>query len=386
MNPRVADGKMVALGIAVTRLAFIVCLGGLSGPGCFYVEPVNQRPAVSIGSTSSEAVYRGDAAVSYVAVYNDSDGHDVDFRWRVYNCVDAVDFATCDVAPHHQSDALQISFAVAKFLADGVTPVQSLLLKLEAEDAYGATARPIAELVVPVLDREPELALEVAPNEVVVNTSIELYARVRDSDDGPSNVLPLVWTVAPELGPPVELEDLALAQDPDDLASLQFGKRLTPSTVGTWNVEVTASDPLGASTTEHLSFNVKQDRDPCLGELFPLVPPAGVAYPLIDPTLFQARRVDDDLDPFPPADTGTTTFEWSIQVPGSGDHVVIAGASGNSYALDPAQFTPGDIVELRVEVFDRAPTPIGCNEADPTCSVISDPMCLQRQTWRVEVR
>ncbi|MGE0867922.1 MAG: hypothetical protein AB7P03_05155 [Kofleriaceae bacterium] len=385
MNPEVVGGKMVAVGIAVTRLAVIVCLGGLCSPGCLFVDAVNQRPSVSIGSTSSDPVYRGDP-VQYVANHNDADGHDVTFQWRVYNCVDAVDFASCDQQPYYEREGPQLSFAVARFLADGVTPVQSLLLKLEGEDAYGAAAKPVAELVVPVLDRGPELALAASANDVVINTSIELYARVRDSDDGPSNLLPLVWTVSPPQGPPVSLEDVALAQDPSDPMSLQFGKRLTPSALGAWNVEVIASDVLGVSATEHLTFQVTQDRAPCLGELVPLVAPVGVAAPLIEPTLFQVKIVDDDLDPFPPAQTGTTSFEWSIQAPGSSDHVRVAGATGNSYALDPALFTPGDIVELRVEVFDRVATPIGCDDGDPTCSVISDPMCLQRQTWRMEVR
>jgi hypothetical protein len=39
-----------------------------------------------------------------------------------------------------------------------------------------------------------------------------------------------------------------------------------------------------------------------------------------------------------------------------------------------------------VEIADRNNTAITCADASPTCSVISDNSCLQRLTWRVEVR
>ena len=55
-------------------------------------------------------------------------------------------------------------------------------------------------------------------------------------------------------------------------------------------------------------------------------------------------------------------------------------------SLDPASYQPGDIVELRVEIKDRKNTAITCADANPTCSTISDNACIQRQTWRVEVR
>ena len=111
--------------------------------------------------------------------------------------------------------------------------------------------------------------------------------------------------------------------------------------------------------------------------------------PISDPTLFQVLVVADDLDPYPsvPNDPilGTTEFHWSIVPPG-GTRQSLGGVTGSGVALDPNSYTPGDLVELRVEIQDRNHTPVNCPDTDLTCSVISDQSCLQRLTWRVEVR
>ena len=107
-----------------------------------------------------------------------------------------------------------------------------------------------------------------------------------------------------------------------------------------------------------------------------------------EPTLFQVHVVADDLDPYPTIDDPyllPTKFTWSLLAPGS-TRQVLTGVSGNSVALDPASFQPGDIVELRVEIYDRTNDAITCADGVATCSVIGDNNCLQRQTWRVEVR
>jgi len=83
---------------------------------------------------------------------------------------------------------------------------------------------------------------------------------------------------------------------------------------------------------------------------------------------------------------GTTKFQWSLQPPGQTGHVDIAGAVGSSFALDPAAYTPGQVLELRVQIYDRNNTTIPCVDGEQTCSVISEPTCIQRQTWRVEIR
>ena len=46
---------------------------------------------------------------------------------------------------------------------------------------------------------------------------------------------------------------------------------------------------------------------------------------------------------------------------------------------------PGDRLDVGVEIDDRRRREIGCDVDAPTCSLTLDG-CLQRQTWRVEVR
>src|SRR5207245_896758 len=148
--------------------------------------------------------------------------------------------------------------------------------------------------------------------------------------------------------------------------------------------------PQGVQDVQHLPLHVVADHAPCLASWDPAASQqAGQTIPISDPTLFQILAVDDDLDPFPssPADPvlGTTTFLWSIVPPG-GARQALTGLTGSGVALDPASYTPGDIVELRVEIQDRNHTVVGCPDNQLSCSTISDPTCTQRLSWEVQIR
>jgi hypothetical protein len=111
--------------------------------------------------------------------------------------------------------------------------------------------------------------------------------------------------------------------------------------------------------------------------------------PVTEPTLFQVALVTDDLDSYPRLSTdplfGTTAFAWSILPPGASERQLLVGTTGNTVDFDPGGFTPGDIVELRVEIFDRKQTPIQCADDLATCAIAAAG-CIQRQTWRLEAR
>ena len=98
--------------------------------------------------------------------------------------------------------------------------------------------------------------------------------------------------------------------------------------------------------------------------------------------------VTDDLDPYPPMPSdpvlGETTFAWSLLPPGATTREPLS-ATGAGVALDPASYQLGDIVELRVEIYDRNHTAIPCDDSDPTCSIGAN-ACTQRLTWRVEMQ
>jgi hypothetical protein len=189
--------------------------------------------------------------------------------------------------------------------------------------------------------------------------------------------------------PTYELVDLEVQQDPDDTTHEQVGKTFTPHGTGDYEIRVTATDRLGEPTVQSIMLTVADDAPPCLQQLTPLVATAPAALPMSEPTLFQVHVVTDDLDPYPAIDDpllGTPAFTWSLLAPGMAARQELNGVSGNGVALDPASYQPGDILELRVEIDDRKDRVLTCADDNPTCSVISDDNCLQRQTWRIEVR
>jgi hypothetical protein len=358
------------------------------------MDPINQRPSIDIHQTTSDTVYRTNP-VTLEAVSSDPEGQVVFFQWRAYACIDANDRTTCDAVPFQTEVLRTFTFIVPEGLVDQPVepgeppvPVQSILVILEAEDDYGAIARPAQQLIIPVGNYAPTLQLNnQSKYEWIVNTPIELSAKYTDLDDGTENI-DLEWTVfSPMNQPTYDLVEFDIVDTMPD-KEIQEGQRLTPHGTGMWQVRVVASDQLGAMAEQVVMFEVKADPPPCLAQWAPIAAPTGSALPFTDATLFKVNVVRDVLDPFPTvggdAFLGTTKFTWSIQQPGSSVFTEVMGFDGNALPLDPGNYAPGDDVAVRVHIRDRvSPTPT-C--PDDTCSVISDNSCIQRLTWRLEVQ
>jgi hypothetical protein len=382
-----AGGQVVAAQRRlVTRIAPIalVAAAGLAAPGCFYTDPINQRPSLDIKQTSTDAVFRGDT-IRLEAVSNDPEGQFVTFKWRAYLCTSESD---CDRAPFFGGFEDYFTFTVPRTRNDVDAPVQAVHVWLEGMDDFGATAKPAQQIWLTVFDRAPTLELRKDSRYgYVVSTPINVFAKVGDPDDWPA-VPELAWEVfTPTNQPTYELVDIAVPQDVEDPDHLQFAKRFTPQGSGDYELRVTATDRIGEESVQSLMITVGPDAPPCLRTLSPIVAPTGSALPMSEPTLFQVHVVTDDLDPYPTVNDpllGTTQFSWSLKT-NTGARQLL-GVGGNHVALDPASYQPGDIVEVRVEIADRNDTAIECVDANQTCSVISDVSCIQRQTWRVEVR
>lgn len=363
-------------------MSILVAAGAL--PGCFYLESINQRPAIDIIQTSSETVYRR-TVVRLEAEASDPEGQIVFKNWRAYACVDANDFGTCDGEPFADSVLDHLEFMVPDKRVDVDVPVQSVLVYLEAQDEYGAVARPRQQLIIPVANHAPVLEMSLTQqNNGVVGTPIDLFLKIRDIDDGPATVT-LDWQVfTPTVDADYTFGDLD--PDPPDTVEgeIQTGKRLTPDALtgeGTWNVVVTATDPLGATAQKMYTFDVGPDDPPCLEQWSPIAAPAGSSYLLTEPTLFQVTYVYDDLDPYPA--TSGIEFDWQLKV--NAGAWTSLGLDANHVPLDPSNYAPGDAVQLRVEIQDRKQTVVNCPDTQQTCSVNST-SCIQRQTWRLEVR
>jgi hypothetical protein len=379
----------------VRRLALILALS----TGCFYVDPINQRPSIAIDMASSNPVFRGDV-VMLTAEIDDPEGDEelTQVQWHAYLCTDATDQGTCDMAAaFYSADTHDASFQVPARRADGVTPVQSVLVTLDATDPGGARAKPEQQLIIPVNNRAPDIPRLYAdpPGAHVLGTKIKIFAAYGDFDDGPEHVtLTEPWTV----GTPDVMATFTLAvvsnpqQDPNDPAHVYVARTLTTGSdpvhdVGQWTVMLTATDPIGAQTQQTLMLNITPDEPPCIATVAPIVPPAGVSLPVFEPTLFEVPVVTDDLDVYPPRqgdDLGVATFAWTVKPPGSATRRPFG--TGSSVDFDPSAFQPGDLVEIRVEVTDRAGRTVNCPDSDDTCSISPDPSCIQRQTWHVEVQ
>jgi hypothetical protein len=373
------------------RLAVVTTLFALVQGGCFYTDPLNQRPSIDIEQQGSTVVYRGDT-VNLTSKSNDPEGGLVFFQWRAYACKDANvgvgNDGGCDQVPFRTEVLPTFTFDVPHVRSNG-EPVQSVLVLLEGTDELGATAKPTQQLIIPLGDHGPTLAVSKAYHRAyVVDEPVNLFAAVGDPDDGINPPPALTWTVfSPMNQPTFDLTDIAnVPADPMHPELAQFGKTLVPHGIGDWTVQVVATDLVGTTTMQPIDINVAADRAPCLSQLAPIVPPAGQALPLDQTTLFQVLVVDDDLDVYPPSGdpiTGTTTFAWSLLTPGASTRQPLPMATGNRVVLAPENYQLGDILELRVEIQDRIPRPINCADNQPTCGTST---CIQRQTWRVEVR
>jgi len=357
--------------------------------GCFYTDPINQRPSVSIHvADPGAAIARGDHDVKFTAVADDPDGDSVALRWRAYACngtaCDAMEFQS---GTDTTFDLIEVPLANAA----GNT-YDTLEIRLEGQDALGATAKPSQVLDVHLGDAPPQIMMRSDPRPPVVGVPIGIYALVTDPDDpvgSATHPYDVAWSVtSPPTSQDYTLVDRTVAGT--DETHLQIGKTFTTHTVGTWTIELTATDPLGMQTVQDLMVPVAADQLPCVAQWVPAATTdPGTTLPLTDPTLFQVLVVTDDLDPYPsvPNDPvlGTTEFHWSIVPPG-GTRQQLTSVTGNAVALDPDSYAPGDLVELRVEIQDRNHRAVNCPDGDLTCSLSPDPSCNQRLTWRVEVR
>jgi hypothetical protein len=369
----------------VRFLAFI----GLVLAGCVYVDPINQRPGIAIRQVPLEnedgQIHRGEPSLKLEAVSDDPEDHLVTFHWVINACTGAAD---CDDQPLIDSLQPAVDLRVPTHRLDG-RPVELLAVTLDGRDEYGATSRPVQTLQLPVVDALPDVVIDhQAPYDGIVNTPIDLFALYGDLDDDPDAVT-IAWKAFSPSLVEFELTDIVTAP-PTDPTKRQVGKRLVPGVTGQWTIEVTATDPVGGQRVVPYTLVVGVDGPPCLQQWSPIAPIGEALLPITEPTLFQVPYVSDALDQYPTILNdplrGVATFAWSIK-PAGVARQVLAGVTANSIAFDPASFTPGDLVEVRVEVFDRHATPVTCDDADQTCALVAtNPGCIQRQTWQVEVR
>lgn len=390
--------------VRLARFAWLAAGVSLLLTGCFYLDPINRRPKIMsierqcdtsdpTQSCDSELqdLHHGDS-VRLKVIFTDPDGQVADsvLHWRVLACSN--NMSLCDGAPLYEGADTIAGFVVPNTLKDAGGPVNTIAVELFVFDDRGASSP--AFPVYQVHDG-PTLAVSRSARTYTIGAPIDLFATYGTPDDGPPGTPPsgiaVQWTaIAPDGQLSPSLIDVTVPPNPADPGHVTVGKRLVPQEVGAWDVRVIVTDSHSQATEKHLQFMVGPDQPPCLAQWQPIAPPDGATLPITAPTVFQVPLVDDDLDPYPPVSGeplfGTTAFEWSILLPGAPARQRLVGATGNSVDFDPSAFTPGDIVELRAEIFDRKRTAIACPDGAPVCQASVPKVCNQRQTWRVEIR
>jgi hypothetical protein len=360
---------------ALVAIAVASCFGA-STTGCFYGEPINERPSAEIQRVGSGVPMRGDQ-LSFRAVVSDPDQDPTDITWRFQACA--------GVSPcSSEETGTDQTFNVAIPASVQGLPTTRITIDLDVEDVFGATARPAQHLDLDVANNEPTIVMQRTGRELdgafPPNVPITVNARGMDPDDDP---LTLTW----ELFPPRTSSGVTLETLPDPLTGGE-ARFFIPDVDGEWIVRVGVDDGLDL-TTRDMTIVVVPDQPPCLGALDPTPPPATSSLILDQPRRISVLSVEDDLDIFPappPNDPflGPADLRWYVRAPGQTSFTLVDLGVGG-VELDPAQYNPGDHVDVRVEINDRMNRAIPCAESMATCSIPQN-TCLQRQTWSVEVR
>jgi hypothetical protein len=370
-----------------TGLALLVLAAALGpGAGCFYTGDLNDRPSAEIQRLGTGVPLRGET-VRFQALIVDP-GDEVEVGWRIDACRTAPGGEVCDEAIATSVPAvLQIEAVVPLAAGAGVErgPTERLRVHLDVVDSHGAVARPGQQVVLEVGNQAPTVRVQPRGRELAGAYPEEapIFIAARGEDPEGDAV-----TVACEPFPPA-------GSVPGAWSWVQVGDppsgghewRLVPDVPGVWIVRCTARDPLTATMVD-TPITVVADRPPCLGATEP-APAAGATIVLDAPRRFAVLVVDDDLDVYPapaPDDPflAAAGFRWSIRLVGDvGFYEVDADIA--AIELDPANHAPGDRLDVRVELDDRRGRAIDCPADAATCSLSLD-ACLQRQTWRVEVR
>lgn len=355
---------LLALAVALTA----------TGAGCFYIDPINERPNAVIHLQSTGPHYISNNLVLDAFMSADPDGDPIKkAEWRACTIADR----DCGFQERPVYD--DFVYAISEQVPISVA--------LRVTDDNGATDTDT--LIIEVDNKPPEIDVRTQGREVggdtyQVATPVDIIADATDPDCSECAPPALTWTLYPPTGS--SPDDRRFEAKDDDTYEL------FPDIPGQWDVEITARDDAGAKTTVTETIVIGEDQPPCIAQTSPDAAP-DVVY-VVDatgaPRTFAILAVDDELDPYPPratdGDQGVATFSWQVASPVTGGELVpVAGHAGADLTVDPAIFSPGDRLSLRVEVRDRADSDILCPADEPTCSWANDG-CLQRVTWEVVVR
>lgn len=363
--------------------------------GCFYMDGINREPRANVQVSTPGPHYRNSQVTFSASKSDDPDEDSLYVSWRARTCNAAR--TDCDEIFLERTDRLVTEPFVVDVPSergeDG-TPTGAIQVSATVTDIRGASHS--AHVFVDVANRNPQPVLQVqgyaAPSGgYPIGTTVRVVADAQDPD---GDATTYTWLYQPASGS--RPEDVGWERVSDTIYDLRA------DVTGEWRVEVTATDELGATTTTHANVFFQPDGPPCIAATDPpaLPTPIDAGY-IVErdgaPRRFAVLAVADDLDVYPPppdetpdgrpSPQGTARFQWSIATPYTdGARVPIRGHALSGYVIDPGAYAPGDTVSLRVEIQDRRELDVNCDQDQPTCALSGDQTCLQRVTWRIDIR
>lgn len=389
-SPRVPTGT-------VPRALLLLAAGLLPGAsGCFFTDDINRVPRADVQVLTPGPHYRDSSVTFSASKSGDDDGDAVQVSWSARTC--NAQHNICDPALEERNglDRGEPFTITIPSWRPGGEATAAVVVVAEVIDSRGA--RQQDRVFIDVLNRAPALTLQSQGLQAPVSggypigTTVRVVASGSDPDGDP---LDYEWQY---YSPPGSVPGDVGWERIDEV-----GYALTADVTGLWTVEVTATDVLGEATTERVQIAVAEDAPPCIDATEPsaddLLAVPEARYILdrdAPPRRFAVLGVEDDLDLYPPpsgdpADNdgsplGSASFRWLVATPDTGGALTeVAGHLASSYLLDASAYAPGDQVDLRVEIDDRVGRELPCSEDRPTCSLEGN-TCLQRVTWRMEMR
>ncbi|MCP4449779.1 MAG: hypothetical protein GY811_31275 [Myxococcales bacterium] len=373
-------------------LAGIVVLFVGAG-GCFFTEVVNEAPVSGIRTLKDGPHFIGETLSFNATKTVDDVVSNLSCEWRAFTCQDSAG-TNCTPIGEPEFYGITGEFEVL------VESHETIKIQLQVTDELGATRLQPDIVTIDVNNRAPSIDLEVTGHKepqtdlFVLYRAIDLVIApgVGGGDDvtldPDGDEVTFSWSY---LAPPGSQES---ARSFDEVG--EDGYRLVPDVSGQWTVTLTADDGHGGTDEITKTIPVGVDSPPCLQSLDPVADTSG--FYLVESAdgarSFSVLSVVDALDPFPMspgADEvfGTSTFRWFLKEPGAASFTWIAGHVAESYAVDPLNYEPGDLLELRVEVQDRvqgAERELTCADDARACELNAGSQCFQRLTWGVQIQ
>jgi len=358
--------------------------------GCLYTEkiqPLNKVPQAIIGlRTDQDLVFVGERVILSAESSHDPENKDLTYEWSLEYEVGLEDpYKEC--GPQANADS-----------CNGGTTENCCFIPL-AKTNYTISLR--------VYDRDG-LRSELVQKEVFVNNrppSAEITTETPSNDQSHYTVGQEIWLHGFRSGDPDEGDALSYAWDAERPPASQSGVfvfepsntsyeptddplarqrcLVIPDVSGSYLISLTVDDG-ELSHTDERHLEVDPDAPPCISDTSPgdATKNDFLVFDLTQPHRLEVLRVEDDLDAYPPE--GGIHFDWTISEDAGATFRPVGGHHEPYLDLFPDDFTPGQVVWVRVEAQDRKERELNCGEVELRCSLV--PNCPQWVTWILEFR